>query len=114
MLQWARANGCPWDVHTCDLAVTGGHLAVLQWAMANDCPGADQFSSRMQRMQLADAIQEILGEIGTGKARLSELVMKLKERNSSADMSIQECRDAAMSLVEQDRAMIKGDLVTLR
>jgi DNA replication licensing factor MCM4 len=54
-----------------------------------------------------------LGEIGTGKARLSELVMKLKERNSSAEMSIQECRDAAMSLVEQDRAMIKGDLVTL-
>ena len=98
--------------------MTGGHLAVLQWAMANDCPGADQFSSRMQRMQLADAIQEILGEIGTVrtrlyKVRLSELVMKLKERNSSADMSIQECRDAAMSLVEQDRAMIKGDLVTL-
>ena len=70
-------------------------------------------SDRMQRTQVADAIQEILGEIGTGKARLSELVMKLKERNSSADMSIQECRDAAMSLVEQDRAMIKGDLVTL-
>ena len=70
-------------------------------------------SDRMQRTQVADAIQEILGEIGTGKARLSELVMKLKERNSSAEMSIQECRDAAMSLVEQDRAMIKGDLVTL-
>jgi hypothetical protein len=45
--------------------------------------------------------------------RLSELVMKLKERNSSAEMSIQECRYATMSLVEQDRAMIKG-LVTLR
>ena len=70
-------------------------------------------SDRMQRTQVADAIQEILGEMGTGKARLSELVMKLKERNSSAEMSIQECRDAAMSLVEQDRAMIKGDLVTL-
>ena len=40
-------------------------------------------------------------------------VSKLKERNSSMEMSIQECRDAAMSLVEQDRAMIKGDLVTL-
>jgi hypothetical protein len=74
----------------------------------------------MQRMQLADAIQEILGEIGTVrtrlyKVRLSELVMKLKERNSSAEMRIQERRYAAMmSLVEQDRAMIKGDLVTLR
>ncbi|ACO66807.1 predicted protein [Micromonas commoda] len=70
-------------------------------------------SDRMHRTHVADAIQDILSEMGTGKARLSELVSKLKERNSSMEMSIQECRDAAMSLVEQDRAMIKGDLVTL-
>ena len=70
-------------------------------------------SDRMHRTHVADAIQDILAEMGTGKARLSELVSKLKERNSSMEMSIQECRDAAMSLVEQDRAMIKGDLVTL-
>jgi len=70
-------------------------------------------SDRMHRTHVADAIQDILAETGTGKARLSELVSKLKERNSSMEMSIQECRDAAMSLVEQDRAMIKGDLVTL-
>jgi hypothetical protein len=31
-LQWARANGCPWDASTCSNAARGGHLDVLQWA----------------------------------------------------------------------------------
>jgi len=38
MLQWARANGCPWDEGTCAAAARGGHLEVLQWARANGCP----------------------------------------------------------------------------
>jgi hypothetical protein len=38
ILQWARANGCPWDEGTCDEAAWGGHLEVLQWARANGCP----------------------------------------------------------------------------
>ena len=38
MLQWARANGCPWDQYTCACAAQGGHLEVLQWARANGCP----------------------------------------------------------------------------
>jgi len=37
-----------------------------------------------------------------------------KERNSAFDMSIQEAREAAMLLVEQDRAVIKGDLVSMK
>lgn len=45
MLQWARANGCPWDETTCEAAVARGHLDVLQWAKENDCPGAVLFSS---------------------------------------------------------------------
>ena len=36
-LQWARANGCEWDVGTCSEAARGGHLEVLQWARANGC-----------------------------------------------------------------------------
>jgi hypothetical protein len=36
-LQWARANGFPWDTDTCAIAAEGGHLAVLQWARANGC-----------------------------------------------------------------------------
>ena len=38
VLQWARANGCPWNEHTCENAEGSGHLAVLQWARANGCP----------------------------------------------------------------------------
>ena len=37
VLQWARANGCPWDKWTCERAAEGGHLEVLQWARANGC-----------------------------------------------------------------------------
>ncbi|KAG5176403.1 hypothetical protein JKP88DRAFT_351103 [Tribonema minus] len=38
VLQWARANGCPWDKSTCTLAASGGHLETLQWARVNGCP----------------------------------------------------------------------------
>ena len=38
MLQWARANGCPWDSYTCHCAAENGHLEVLQWAHSNGCP----------------------------------------------------------------------------
>jgi hypothetical protein len=36
-MQWARANGCPWDEDTCGAAAQGGQLKVLQWACANGC-----------------------------------------------------------------------------
>jgi hypothetical protein len=38
VLQWARANGCPWDAETCWGAAHKGHLEVLKWARANGCP----------------------------------------------------------------------------
>jgi hypothetical protein len=38
VLQWARANGYPWDVWTCSNAAGRGHLPVLQWLRANGCP----------------------------------------------------------------------------
>jgi hypothetical protein len=38
ILQWAHANGCPWDINTCAMAAKSGHLHVLQWAQANSCP----------------------------------------------------------------------------
>jgi hypothetical protein len=37
VLQWARADGCPWDQGTCSRAAEKGHLHVLQWARANSC-----------------------------------------------------------------------------
>ena len=38
MVQWARANGCPWDAFTCMYAAQGGRLEVLAWAQANGAP----------------------------------------------------------------------------
>ena len=38
VLSSARANGCPWNEWTCEMAVKGGHLELLQWARANGCP----------------------------------------------------------------------------
>jgi hypothetical protein len=42
LLQWARANGCPWDKSTCAQAARGGHLDVLQWAFTNGCPWGEE------------------------------------------------------------------------
>ena len=70
-------------------------------------------SDRRQRSAIAEGVAEILAESGRGAARLAELVVKLKERNGAFDVSVQEVRDAAQALVEQERAIIKGDLVTM-
>ena len=37
MLQWLRAEGCPWDWNTCHMAVYEGHVEVLRWARENGC-----------------------------------------------------------------------------
>ena len=39
VLQWLRANGCPWDTNTCIYAAKGGHFELLKWAKANGCRG---------------------------------------------------------------------------
>jgi hypothetical protein len=38
VLQWAHANGCPWDERKCAEAARGGHLEMLQWLHENGCP----------------------------------------------------------------------------
>ena len=38
VLQWDRAQGCPWDSDTCAYAEENGLLEVLQWAVNNGCP----------------------------------------------------------------------------
>ncbi|MDB0053514.1 hypothetical protein N9F40_00605 [bacterium] len=38
VLQWAHANGCPWDVVTSKCARVAGHLDILQLLDANGCP----------------------------------------------------------------------------
>ena len=37
VLQWARANGCPWNTNTCFCAAAGGYFEVLQWLRASGC-----------------------------------------------------------------------------
>jgi hypothetical protein len=32
LLQWARANGCPWDEQLSWVVAVGGRLAMLEWA----------------------------------------------------------------------------------
>jgi hypothetical protein len=36
-LQWARAEGCPWDKRTRIFAAEGDHQEVLDWAIKNGC-----------------------------------------------------------------------------
>ena len=38
VLQWARAQGCPWDENTCSSAGENGLLAILEWAQVQGCP----------------------------------------------------------------------------
>ena len=40
LVQWLRGEGCPWDDMgwTCSNAVEKGHVEVLRWARENGCP----------------------------------------------------------------------------
>ncbi|AJF97224.1 ankyrin repeat protein [Pandoravirus inopinatum] len=38
VLEWARANGCPWDTTTCYAAARAGHMRLLVWLNKNECP----------------------------------------------------------------------------
>ena len=36
--QRLRAEGCPWNWHTCHYAVEKGHVETLRWLRENGCP----------------------------------------------------------------------------
>ena len=57
VLQWLRANGCPWDGWTCKYAAEGGHLEVLQWARANGCPWNRNTCSSAARVGKLEVLQ---------------------------------------------------------
>ena len=38
LVQWLRAEGCPWNYDTCTWAVEEGHVEVLRWVRENGCP----------------------------------------------------------------------------
>jgi hypothetical protein len=37
LVQWLRANGCPWNYLAISNAALNGHLAVVQWLRQNGC-----------------------------------------------------------------------------
>jgi len=63
VLQWARANGCPWDKRTCHAAAEVGHLEVLQWACANGCP-CDEKQLHIAAGMGHEAVLRVLIEAG--------------------------------------------------
>ena len=48
VLQWARANSCPWDWQTCANAAWGGHLDVLN-GQSKTVPRARGIRARTRR-----------------------------------------------------------------
>ena len=38
ILQWVRAEGCPWNAPTCAMASLYGHMDILMWAKSQECP----------------------------------------------------------------------------
>ena len=38
LVQWLRAEGCPWHPNTCYYAVDYGHVEVLRWVRQSGCP----------------------------------------------------------------------------
>ncbi len=68
VLKWLRANGCPWDEHTCAQAALGGHLELLKWARKNGCPwdaSTCEFASIRRHLELLKwATDEALAAFG--------------------------------------------------
>ena len=38
LVQWLRAEGCPWNWRTCSEAVDQGRVEMLRWVRENGCP----------------------------------------------------------------------------
>jgi hypothetical protein len=54
VLQWLRANGCPWDQNIYSNAVEGGHLEVLKWLRANGYPLSRIYSDHYESVAAAN------------------------------------------------------------
>jgi hypothetical protein len=43
VLQWLRANGCPWILETYELAEAGEHYEAMAWMIQNGIQDLDGF-----------------------------------------------------------------------
>lgn len=60
ILQWLRANGCPWDSHTCVQAVRKPE--VLTWAIENGCPCNSEAVEWAVRCSAWDSLKYMIGK----------------------------------------------------
>lgn len=61
VLQWLRAQGCPWDYETNCAAATSGRLDALRWAVANGCD-FDPAARRACYLRLDDRLRSLEAE----------------------------------------------------
>ena len=65
LIQWLRAEGCPWDEWTCSNAVHYGHVEVLRWARENGCPWtAEDRDQAAEDLGYTDDLGNDLGPTG--------------------------------------------------
>lgn len=64
ILQWARENGCPWDVSTTIAASAAGRVDVLQWAVRHGCPVSARVWRKAVKKGRENVIQSGLEENG--------------------------------------------------
>ncbi|ATE82231.1 Ankyrin repeat domain containing protein [Pandoravirus salinus] len=57
VVEWARAQGCPWDAETCAEAARGGHLHVLAWLRDKGCPWDESTCTKAARGGHVDVIK---------------------------------------------------------
>ena len=68
ILQWVRANGCPWDERTCLVAAAYGHLPALQWARRNGCPLGAWTCARMYNAAVAWGLNDVAAWLEANEA----------------------------------------------
>ena len=60
LLQWLRAEGCPWDFNTCYYAVEDGHVEVLRWARENGCEWTAKTRDRAEKLGYTDHLGNLV------------------------------------------------------
>ena len=66
LLEWAIAQGCPWNVYTCAMAARKGQFQVLKWAIKNGCPCAKETREMAENAGLVDVSQAVSGDETSG------------------------------------------------
>lgn len=51
MLQYARANGCPWEAKIISWASKAGHEPVVRWILDNGCPRPETDQERLSKYE---------------------------------------------------------------